>query len=260
MRQRRFVMEERKKGCAGRSDGPGTRKRDGSNITHKARYNGCGSFKWTCPVIFVQSGMGSTLSYRIEWNRLMKRLFPSISIGLNALSLCLCLAVVSLWIASFWVLKPIPVYFGRREGQGDVLFARGHVILDNDRQYRLTLKAEHLVCDASEVRYLAKYRAYVTAHPTAGVAEMDLVNDELSKDRISTVDPPPPWRWESGKLLPGAAMTLAIAPILAFRSFTKRRREKKEGCCVVCGYDLRATPKRCPECGTPTPRGIASGE
>jgi len=41
-------------------------------------------------------------------------------------------------------------------------------------------------------------------------------------------------------ILPGVWIVLRI----------RRGRVKKAGCCVVCGYDLRASPERCPECGT----------
>jgi hypothetical protein len=46
---------------------------------------------------------------------------------------------------------------------------------------------------------------------------------------------------------------LLLVPGLTAASVWRRRaRIQSLGCCAACGYDLRATPERCPECGATT--------
>ncbi len=67
-------------------------------------------------------------------------------------------------------------------------------------------------------------------------------------------------RWAPLLSLPPFQFILPLwMPVVAFAAVAwwgfflpnaRRRRRTKLGLCVSCGYDLRASPERCPECGT----------
>jgi hypothetical protein len=77
----------------------------------------------------------------------------------------------------------------------------------------------------------------------------------------------PPWGWQGGPAVAEGVPTIAIpykqydfpiayliplfaiAPALWLKKSLRQSRRFSSGLCPACGYDLRATPDRCPECG-----------
>lgn len=69
------------------------------------------------------------------------------------------------------------------------------------------------------------------------------------------------WRWKFNAILVpywALLIPLAIPPMFGFRRVILRARRKRRGQCLACGYDLRQSPDRCPECGRPV-EGSGSG-
>ena len=68
--------------------------------------------------------------------------------------------------------------------------------------------------------------------------------------------PPPRVRfrgWSVNLVIPivAAGSVSLTLYLLHVRGRRARRKLRDAGLCTACGYDLRASPDRCPECGTP---------
>ena len=62
--------------------------------------------------------------------------------------------------------------------------------------------------------------------------------------------PPEGPRWQLTVPAWALAAASALLPGVWFLvPHLRRRRRRRAGLCVACGYDLRASPERCPECG-----------
>ena len=61
----------------------------------------------------------------------------------------------------------------------------------------------------------------------------------------------PPDDWSLSVPLYIGILLFGAYPLWMALPFHRRRKRKKLGLCVSCGYDLRASKDRCPECGTP---------
>jgi hypothetical protein len=57
--------------------------------------------------------------------------------------------------------------------------------------------------------------------------------------------------------LAAAATVLPLGSLARhYRARRRRRRRARRGLCTACGYDVRATPDRCPECGVVPSGGL----
>ncbi len=174
----------------------------------------------------------------------MKQLRKMIVNGLTALSLVLFVVTAVLWLRSYWGTQ----FVGRSTPSGWCgILSMGGLLRFEDANYADT----HLGWS---------YVAYPT--PAGGlwdeVAARDRYGGPLRRAGFAyaridyTSDGK---RVRRAVYLPHASLCILFAIAPAFWLKHVLRKRPRLGFCPTCGYDLRASSERCPECGNPVPRG-----
>jgi hypothetical protein len=70
------------------------------------------------------------------------------------------------------------------------------------------------------------------------------------------------WQGETSRALRIPYWFVAVVALLApsIWVYCAARRPRMPGLCPTCGYDLRVTPDRCPECGTVPEKKVVTAE
>jgi hypothetical protein len=174
---------------------------------------------------------------------LRRRLFA----GLTILSLILCLATVGLWGRSYWRLHGFYPAIHRPQA----------------------VQAIGVQSDFGELAFSVRQRPSDSSFAKQGVEFQYFVYPADSNGTFRAVSSWPFWRstrfygfgygsfdypdTDSGRAIwfPHwfPALLFAILPAMRLRAILRARRRNRAGLCPHCGYDLCATPERCPECG-----------
>jgi hypothetical protein len=173
---------------------------------------------------------------------------------LTAVSLVLCVATVTWWIRSYWRCDSIGRVGSERHDDlfsnwGILTFSQsfGDFEIYEPFEYFTTEEAfppisPYLPYDPGFRHnwHLFGFRFFLT---DGGNVQQQGGNTQIPHEwRLET----PYWFW---------AAAFSILPLLWGRRRRLNSPRGAKGHCRSCGYDLRATPERCPECGTPAAGG-----
>jgi len=179
----------------------------------------------------------------------------------------------TLWVRSHWVETNI----GRshRDLKGHLLWEREAYVIS--RRGRIYFATESLLSPLSEDGATQRSRRYAdsgglrstkwtlkqVSPPQRGESGGRWGFDYRSfSHNFGTIDAPKPFR-QLSLMLPWAFVVavLSVVPLFWLAGVRRelwRRKRVRAGLCVQCGYDVRATPGRCPECGERGPDAFAA--
>jgi hypothetical protein len=186
--------------------------------------------------------------------------------GLTVLSLVLCVATVGLWVRSYYVsdeirwLRIVPAKgneyrIGETEnrmyrvssGCGGIgigaMWERIGILRARDER---PLSVEH---DSSPI-YPRGEKGFGSVRTWHGFGF------EFNP-AMKLMEPAFVWGfWSLIVPLWALAVLFFVPPAISMKRWLRRRGRGASSRCVVCNYDLRATPDRCPECGAIAGKGV----
>ena len=195
--------------------------------------------------------------------------------ALTWLSLILCLSAAALWIRSYWRIDSL-IHF-RPQHQYSTLWIdhrttiiiRSGPVYEADSQ-RGSLRLLYVNSNGEYARTESPSRTSYRpddqddAYHNSGIPPwIDVMHlgfalehrpvPQVIYNTPAGPQPPPPiayvihalytpwWFWTA---------MFTLLPVARWRSALRRRSRRRRGLCLNCGYDLRASADRCPECGT----------
>jgi len=171
---------------------------------------------------------------------------------LSMLSLILCLAFIALWIRSYlaYDLAAHEAYSGIGT---ELISVRGNFIFYHYNSYKNESEEPPQEFGFSHVSPSSRTGA-------AWAGEFDFWHygrHFWNRLGFNATSRPVPVFTTQLTIISAPDWSLAglfgVLPYIYFRRMRRRRRMRERqlsGQCIACGYDLRATPDRCPECGT----------
>ncbi|HEY2588143.1 MAG TPA: hypothetical protein VGI81_20535 [Tepidisphaeraceae bacterium] len=157
----------------------------------------------------------------------------------SMLSLALCMLAAVLWVRSYWVHESIDRWHPDN----------GWIVSSNRSTIFFLWWTEHSAHDDSGW-------SWVRNPPSRdGDEAFGLVSNQQPyvSDDGSVVWRNVQWVWFPHWIAFAATCCLPAMAVLGSLHRTFRRRRRRRQFCLSCGYDLRASTARCPECGTPIP-------
>jgi hypothetical protein len=170
----------------------------------------------------------------------------------SALSLLLCAAACALWVRSYFADDCV----GYARNAADGLHRRVLAVEASDGQVWLTWWSRDYTAtanarDAATRRGLPKAGwFYLRSGPLSGAAADNSLLESMGfhfwlREPVTALDTSS----EVGAPFWAVALACLAAPVLWFRQARRGHARRRAGLCARCGYDLRASPQRCPECG-----------